>query len=533
MLFRSRALLRFLSDVYLNSYFASNSRRTGFSHISCLGDIGIQDVKYALQRHKAKDQIRLRRGLLLLAHPIVRKFLGPNAELWLLEDIRAMHFKKSTVRQDYEPVMPTELFQLISRTGTNDIGLFLESVHAPRAYKGELDRSELPEIVQTSGNDLFDDYVAIRSKDRRRSVGRIRKAGATSKERKVFKSTYGIQVKEYMRYVMRVKLAAEAILAQYTGGRFSDLISFKQGCVEQRDDYWLLKGTVVKGVDLTKPCGNDVWPAIPVMRDAVTALELISLITFDPYLFSNMDTKREPERHKPISLNGFTSAMNWYLQSIDASGRWKEWRISTHQFRHSLANQLARADLGIIYISIHMHHLYTALRALPPDATLAYGNISDLKQERAMYTGAAYLEVSKALYDPDQPVAGGGAEEYMKRRKEYFAGMQAEGWTKDEIIAKLSKQGLPFASVGAAYCGGRREIVNKDGSKEKPPCMGSLQCNPVNCKQAVITRVHAPIWQKVRKHNHEMGKDPRFSYAKDTYERMAAVAESVDRKSVV
>jgi hypothetical protein len=115
----------------------------------------------------------------------------------------------------------------------------------------------------------------------------------------------------------------------------------------------------------------------------------------------------------------------------------------------------------------------------------------------------------------------------MKRRKAYFEGMAAQGWTADEILENLAKQGLPFASVGIGYCGGRRDTLLKDGTKEQPPCIGSLQCNPGACNQALITRTHESAWRKILVQNRTLAVDPRMAHAKEPLLAAMKAAEKV------
>jgi len=145
---------------------------------------------------------------------------------------------------------------------------------------------------------------------------------------------------------------------------------------------------------------------------------------------------------------------------------------------------------------------------------MMYGNVGDLATQRALHSNSAYREAAQELYNPKNPVAGGGAAAFIERRIAYFEGMAAQGWTEDEVIESLAKQGLPFASVGLGYCGGTRDTVFKDPEKNPPPpCIGSLECNPRECKQAVITRTHAPTWRKIADQNRKLAADPRMSHA--------------------
>ena len=228
-----------------------------------------------------------------------------------------------------------------------------------------------------------------------------------------------------------------------------------------------------------------------------------------------------------MSANGFSEGLNLYLRKIDSTQRWKDWKINPHQLRHSIAHQLARADVGLLYISHHLKHLHSALNALPSKTTLTYGNIGELAFARAQHAGDARVEAAQALYDPESPVAGGGAEEFRKRRKAYFEGMAAAGRTKEEVLKELARDSIPFASVGLGYCGGRREMLKKDGTKELPPCLGSLQCQPKHCKQAIITKAHAHHWKRVLVQNTELALDERLVHARDLHLQAAKDAAEV------
>ena len=76
--------------------------------------------------------------------------------------IRALEFKASQVRNDYEPVYPNPLFRLISNTATDDVAGFLRFV-------GEPSSTEEPGVIPASltcltvsGRVIFEAYVTFR-----------------------------------------------------------------------------------------------------------------------------------------------------------------------------------------------------------------------------------------------------------------------------------------------------------------------------------------------------------------------------------
>lgn len=100
----------------------------------------------------------------------------------------------------------------------------------------------------------------------------------------------------------------------------------------------------------------------------------------------------------------------------------------------------------------------------------------------------------------------------------------AAGYTMDEIKQHLIDVGSPFVNVGLGYCSGRKV---RPGDNQKPPCIGSLKCNPVRCQNAVVTPEHLPQWKRVYEENKKMSEDPVFFYAQDQFRLAAEEAKQV------
>ncbi|BDT72750.1 hypothetical protein os4_22950 [Comamonadaceae bacterium OS-4] len=522
-----RALVTLLSEIQEEYVVEMNAAHVNRSPIQSIADIPLADIKHALSLSARSDGAALSKGLADLASPIMKNVFAGGALQWNPQDLKTLEFHYPQPRTDYEKAMPNDLFRLLSNTACNDVTTFLrflgESLCDPTTHP---DRDH-PLSSIADGKKAMLDYIEIRKSDRIASAKAGSKQSATGILRRAFKRNHRVTPQEFQLYLYRVQRAAYCVIGLYTGGRYSDLTSFKTGCVAFLHGQHVLAGTTAKNRALGAPEGKDLWPAILIMRDAIRCLEEISKVTFNPYLISGCFTVAIGTAASPLTLTGFASAINAYLHLVDTSGRWKKWHINPHQLRHTLARQLSRADVGLLYIAHQMKHLHTALSALPPDVTSQYGNIGGLTQQRAMESRSAHEEAARALYGSNQPIAGGGAEDFKQRRKAYFSGMAAQGWTEDEVIGHLAKQGLPFASVGLAYCGGKREILLKDGTKELPPCLGALQCAPGDCKQAVVTKVHEPLWRKIATHNKSMANDPRMLHAKAVFEAAATKAERV------
>lgn len=503
-----KQLLDFLAHVHEKSLLDGGSLPPADS----LHDVSMRHLRESLQDWDSGRGEDLRRSLIYLTSPVIQDACKGFAPRWTPTDIRSLGFKDSEARDDYEPVLPNPLFRLISNTASDDVVGFLRFIGEVPVVdsKGDIPTG----FANLDGPALFQAYVDLR--ERQDAWHRNRDNGGYGEGMEAKRAAIvrlGCTPGEFFEYIRRVQEASCTLIALYTGARYSDLTGFKSGCLQRVRGMWFLVGTHIKHEDIDKPTDQDIWPAIPAMRDALRCLELFTTFTKNEFLISALNTV-EVGCGRPYSPNGWAQALVRYIKRIDVEDTWSEVQVSSHRCRHTLGHQLARADVGLPFIAHQLKHLHSALRAVPPQVTLMYGGIADLKLERAVQAPKLHFELAKSLYDPDSALAGGGSEEFGQRRKEYFEGMQASGLTKDDIIRGLAAKAMPFSSVGMGYCLGRREIRNKDGSMQKPACTGSLQCSPESCPNALITKQHAHLWKKVVKQNAELAERPEMQHAR-------------------
>lgn len=504
-----KPLLSFLAHVHEKSLLDGGS----LPPTESLRDVSVRHLRESLKDWDFGRGEDLRRALICLASPAIHEACMGFAPSWTPTDIRSLAFKECGVRDDYEKVFPNPLFRLISNAATDDVVGFLRFIGEPPA-------SDIPGVVPSSfenldGPAIFQVYVEYRERNyanKHSKIGNVNYGDGFGAKKNLLESL-GCTAGEFLSYIRRVHEASCSLIALYTGARYSDLTGFESGCLQRIRGMWFLVGTHIKHEDIDKPTDQDLWPAIPAMRDALRCLTLFTTFTKNHFLISGLQTV-ESGFGRAYSPNGLAQALFRYIGHIDEGGTWAEIQVSPHRCRHTLAHQLARADLGLPFIAHQLKHLHSALRAAPPQVTLMYGGIADLKFERATQAPKLHFELAKSLYDPDSPLAGGGSDEFSQRRKQYFEGMQASGMSKDEIIRGLANKAIPFSSVGMGYCLGRREIKNKDGSTQKPACIGSLQCSPESCPNALITRQHEHLWKKVAKQNAELAERPEMQHAR-------------------
>lgn len=256
-----------------------------------------------------------------------------------------------------------------------------------------------------------------------------------------------------------------------------------------------------KGKDNQWNLFNDRWVAIPIMIDAIKVIELIGGKVFqNDYVFASVDTCKPDEINTPmisltITIKNCFSAITNLLPNDIAT------QLRGYVFRHSLAHQMYRADVGLPVISYQLKHVVTAAQALArkgrvSEETLGYGGIGNLltgvDSKTLNLRDVAELEAVKVNFDPNGQYMGGKANEHLSKIKKFFNGCMEAGYNKDDIYAAMVKQGLAIINVGGGYCFGGSEDFD-----ESLPCIGGLRCNPLRCGNAVVTKANIPKWREI------------------------------------
>lgn len=437
---------------------------------------------------------------------------------WNAFDIDTLPWKKKQ-RVHYQR-LPDGLFLLLSNSATIDIKQFLSALDIKSCDTSPVEYSE-NKILQKFSNfvQIFNEYINYkRSTDGiKSSIEDGNQAGPWSKKKIA-------EMRQVSKLVKRAKYAAQAIIMIYTGARVSELLGFKVGCLDFKDERWIIRGTVVKGKDITAPIDRDEWLAIPIVCDAVRVLEQTALIFGSKFLFHAFHKTKAQDNF--FSASRVAQTVNEYISMIDIEGVWKDVFISPQQFRNSLVFEMRKARLGLPYITHQLKHATRDFeRYFINPVTLVYGGLQEDAVSRAI-TDANEI-VLRDLYHPDSPITGGGAEKHMKRRTAYFQGIVSQSKTIDEFLrAEALENMMPLTDVGLGYCQGRIKVVI-DGIKTDPPCIGELRCNPIRCPNAVIPEHKIPAWKKSLAENRQRLADPAFFYAHEYHAEAIAEAESV------
>ncbi|MFZ6045777.1 tyrosine-type recombinase/integrase [Pseudomonas sp. CR3202] len=309
-------------------------------------------------------------------------------------------------------------------------------------------------------------------------------------------------------YLNFVSYSACYLVAQYTGMRPSELSGILvDSCLESEGDYWLIISNVIKHRQNLSTLFDDKWIAIPIVRDAVRVAQLVAKIKQSPYLFSNVDTVDQSGEAKSMGSQGIAHQFDLFFTEILTDEEYTSLEFSPYTLRHTLAYQMARAEIGLPFISYQLKHFGNLIGSAGQNKsfsadTLGYGAIADILSKGGRSSGRtprelAELEYIKNFCDPDGSFAGPNAEGHRARIKKVFEGFLAAGYTKDQVFDQMVKKRLAVINVGQGFCyGGRKEDFD-----ESLPCIGSLRCNPNRCKNAVVTKANAPKWREIYTQN--------------------------------
>lgn len=311
-----------------------------------------------------------------------------------------------------------------------------------------------------------------------------------------------------------IKYAAEYLISQFTGMRPSEIASIPLDCIVEENNIHLIKSKVTKGrSSAIKDLFDDKWVAIPAIIDAVKCIQILNVIYQSDKLFSNVETKSINEDTKYLTSQSFKSQINNFIAYILGEEIASEIGFYPYMTRHTLAYHLFRADLGLPFISYQLKHLvqdaerYTS-RGMHSGITLSYGHIGDeLAKGTRGLRRQAEIEKVKSTMDPDGIYLGPKGIEHKQKLQNLFTGYMAEGYDKEDVFVAMVEQGIALVNMGTGFCyGGRTEDFD-----ESIPCIGTLRCNPIRCKNAIVTKANAPKWREVYVENMQNLNKPEYA----------------------
>ena len=452
--------------------------------IRTLSDITLDDIRQGMNTYPHSLR-NMKATLTLIASEILQVNLRHGRLQWTTHDIKTLHWPRPK-ENEHLLTLPDGLFALLSNTST-------DLIHQFHLLMGNNTKDEPTESARIKSakrdwprfGEMFESYLE------RRQILRLKGPSYVSHHTRHFVKEFGFEPRVLYDFFTDVRTAAFQIILLYTGMRYSELVSIQRDCLIKRNGIALIKSTLIKSQPSNLPIDSDEWVAIPIVEDAIRALEDLSRCNFNNFLVSNFDTVRPGGNELPFSLTGLHWCLNAFLGRMDEHGKWKHWELTPHQYKHALAYQLAQADVGLPYITRQLKHYHSLLSErsykINPTTTI-YG----MQRQRivANATGmrafrSARLKIANDLYGERRRFAGGGAALHVRRTEGFFKGIGLEGKAREKYIAKLSSFGGTEIRTGVGYCL-RNHVDPKKLAEAPPPCIGDLQCNPHSCVHSVV-----------------------------------------------
>jgi integrase len=428
--------------------------------------------------------------------------------------------KKTRKKKKY---FENRVFEKCSREGSFAVVDFLNALNEEVSDEDTLGRLELAGYNEARGVQLtrrnYDIYVAIRLTSRGYTGNQIKpflyslepdywspqRLGMLKDKEALCKLTQAQLDNDFYDYLTHINNSACYIIAQYTGMRPSELAGCMIADCLTQDDFGhnLIVSTVIKGREVYGGLFGDKWAAIPIVLDAVKTLRLLNRFKQHPHLFANMNTVKPGMQGEANALsgNGLRHQLCTFLAKVLNPEELEELDVSPYTLRHSLANQMFRAAVGLPFISYQLKHFGHLASNVGRDrlsiVTIDYGGIGEALTSGGSRDAPSRLDAEKEFIinacDPDGGYAGDNAAAHRARLVEYFKGYLEAGYSKEEIFDRMAELNFAIINVGQGYCYGNA-TEEHDASL---PCIGSLRCNPNRCKNAVVTKANAPKWREI------------------------------------
>jgi Phage integrase family len=475
-----KLITNFLSHLYLQSLL-----KEGGPAVRRLSDITLTQIRTGIYTFPYRCG-RLKGILMLLAEEHIQINLAYGRLQWSRLDLKNLRWPPAKEGHNIE-TLPDPLFALLSNKSCDLVAEFHFLMGRPATDDHRTSSTHLTVLRWPRFREMFQSYIS------RRNVTRTKGTGHESGHSHGFVREFNTSPESVFEFLFDVQSAAFNVILLYTGMRYSEAASIAVGSLIERNGIRLIKSSLIKHKPSNMPIDQDEWVAISAVQDAVLALEEIAKCNFNPFLFANFETVKAGKQARPISNTGLTCRLNNYLDKIDTRENWKHWRLSPHQYRHGLVNQLARAEVGIPYITRQLKHYYTLLSErsyrIDPTATI-YGQQRQRLVNNATGLQAikeANVEIAKDLYGEGRVFAGGGAKLHIERTEAFFKGIALEGKAREQYIEKLAESGGGPIRTGVGFC--MRNHVDPQRLKEAPPpCIGDLNCNPHTCIHSVVPK---------------------------------------------
>ena len=550
--------LRFVDRMYA---CAIEEYKAAFIFSTCFSISQLDDSIYekAAETFDHKYSNGLSRFFSILRSPYLRDsvFGNPlsNKKLeslpWKLEDLEEDEDGDEETQSDQDDEgnhLPNEVFEAVSNFASLQVVDFLDALSLPVQDADSLKRRNVKGFRMSDqyglSPRLMELYTVLRLGAKGYDFSAVRQLlggvpdGVSIDDKLVSRDAIeklagGLIHNGFRKYLNLVNYSCCYLVAQYTGMRPSELCELMvESCLIQEGRYWLLESRVIKHQQADRKLFDDKWIAIPIIRDAIAAAQVIARYKQSPYLFSSVDTVAPESDCLALHSGGIKHQLQKLFSAVLTPQQYQNLEFSPYTLRHTLAFQMYRIDLGLPFISHQLKHFGEIVGGYAgkgvSKVTLGYGGIGDMLGKGGRHVKnplrrEAEIEAVKDFYDPDGGYAGLNASAHKARNQQIFKGYMAAGYSKDQIIAAMADQGMAIVNVGLGFCYGNATEDFNDAL----PCAGGLRCNPNRCSNSVVGDVHAPKWREVYYQNKALLDDPLYADRRDQIEEIMKEAAGV------
>lgn len=515
-------LLRFLKVIMTNSILSmEGSIQLKTSSINSLFDITVGDLQFGVENFPQTGLNNIPAMLKNLCQPELQESLNFSGKLtgkiqWNEYDLRNINWVSVSDKQ--RPINRVERFL------DSDVVTFLMSrcTALVEKFTEEFSLSEL-ESIQFENNTslkIFDDLATIRS---------IKNDRANRKARNIFATQHGERTYEFVDRIDVVQQAAFYLILQFTGARYSEAIHFKISKLEKLETgFWVIRGSVIKNKSLTYLTDSDYWIVSPICFKAILVLEVLNKIYKSPYLFG-ASIKLKPKRmEKPIRNGALNQRLKSLLVKLDSDGRFhnaegklknKGFDVTAHKIRHTLARELIKCNLNIAQISYQFKHIFIGhlFFKRPADVTGIYGGVNTTVFNDTFALNKVRGEFIDSLVPMKSPILGQRGADLKAKINDFFRGKSESGKEYNAIMDAFLQAGKSFNDIGVGFCFGAKEVVDEQGQKQLPTCVGSSKCSSVLCPNSFYTTQKIPALRAMLNSYENILADEDLKHYHDLY----------------
>ncbi|MCS6559092.1 hypothetical protein NYQ31_11845 [Curtobacterium flaccumfaciens] len=359
---------------------------------------------------------------------------------------------------------------------------------------------------------------------------------------------------EAVRAPRLLRAACYTLIAFFSGMRDAEVKHLRVGCVAvDQDDtgklsVHLLRGATFKG-NSDRPGRTATWVVAPIVHEAIAVLESIG-VPGDDRLF-HPDDFASPQQHWPqraaiITVAETNSMINdlisWINDRVDSLGHGvpipnvdgQPWRITTRQFRRTLAWFIARKPGGIAAGALQYKHLSIQMfRGYA--GTSQSGFADEVRAEQAMERG----EWLGGFADEAATTVGRARDEVVRRLDQWREATGFAGHLPDnpKQLAKLLAKFDPYVYRGAAvtcvFDPSKALCLARSRATDAPDL---ASCEPLKCANSVFTPEQVGIWRDRAQGLQALSADETLTpfvraRAAEHAERLIAVFDRIEQSS--